>query len=139
MNDVLVYIDPAINGRLLAFARPLAERTGGALVALVAGAEAVDASALAAADVVLECTHPTLSPYLPEAHVAVLSAAIGERAPAIVLVENTTAGYDLGAAAAAAAGLPFVGACLAVTVSDGAAEATSALYGGQLEATARTA
>ena len=25
MGDVLVYIDPAINGRLLAFARPLAD------------------------------------------------------------------------------------------------------------------
>ena len=25
MGDVLVYIDPAVNGRLLAFARPLAD------------------------------------------------------------------------------------------------------------------
>ena len=73
MGDVLVYIDPAINGRLLAFARPLADAAGGALVALVASGEPVDAAALAAADVVLEVTHPALSPYLPEAHQAVLA------------------------------------------------------------------
>ena len=36
MGDVLVYVDPPINDRLLAFARPLADAAGGALVALVA-------------------------------------------------------------------------------------------------------
>jgi electron transfer flavoprotein alpha subunit len=137
MADVLVYVDPAINGRLLAFARPLADAAGGALVALLAGGEPAN-GALGPADVVLEVAHPALSPYLPEAHQAVLTAAIRERSPAIVLVENTTAGYDLGAAAAAAAGLPFVGSCLDVRVSGGEAEATSAVYGGQLHATVRT-
>ncbi len=135
MGDVLVYIDPAINGRLLAFARPLADAAGGALVALVAGAEPSDAAVLGAADVVLEVTHPALSPYLPEAHQAVLAAAIKDRSPDVVLVENTTAGYDVGAAAAAAANLPFVGYCLEISLSGGAAEAVSAIYGGQLHAT----
>jgi electron transfer flavoprotein alpha subunit len=134
MNDVLVYIDPAAGGRLLAFGRRLADASGGALVALVTGDE--DA---AAADVILEVRHPALSPYLPEAHQAVLVAAIQARSPAVVLIENTTAGYDLGAAAAAAAGLPFVGSCLEVAVAGGQAEATSAVYGGQLHATVRTA
>src|SRR5690349_13076859 len=133
MADVLVYVDPAINGRLLAFARPLADATGGSVVALLTGGEPAN-GALGPADVVLEVAHPALSPYLPEAHQAVLTAAIRERSPAIVLVENTTAGYDLGAAAAAAAGLPFVGSCLDVQVSGGQAEATSAVYGGQLHA-----
>ena len=95
MGDVLVYMDPSVNGRLLAFARPLADAAGGALVALVASGEPADADALAAADVVLEVSHPALSPYLPEAHQAVLAAAIQARAPDLVLVENTTAGYDL--------------------------------------------
>ena len=138
MGDVLVYVDPAINGRLLAFARPLADAAGGALVALVASGEPVDADALAAADVVLEVSHPALSPYLPEAHQAVLTAAIKERSPDVVLVENATSGYDLGAAAAAAADLPFVGYCLAVSLAGGEAESTSAIYGGQLQATVRT-
>ncbi|HEY6888685.1 MAG TPA: electron transfer flavoprotein subunit alpha/FixB family protein [Solirubrobacter sp.] len=138
MGDVLVYIDPSVNGRLLAFARPLADAAGGAVVAVVASAAPLDAAALAAADVVLETTHPALSPYLPEAHLAVLSAAIEERSPDVVLVENTTAGYDLAAAAAAAAELPFVGSCLDLSLTGGEAKATSAIYGGQLQATSRT-
>ena len=62
MGDVLVYVDPAINGRLLAFARPLADAAGGALVALVASGEPADADALAAADVVLEVRTPRSRP-----------------------------------------------------------------------------
>ena len=85
MGDVLVYVDPAINTRLRAFARPLAEAAGGALVALVASGEPAGADGLEAADVVLEVSHPALSPYLPETHLAVLTAAIAARAPDLVL------------------------------------------------------
>ena len=124
--------------RLLAFARPLADAAGGALVALVAGSEPAGADALGAADVVLEVSHPALSPYLPEAHQAVLAAAIAARAPDLVLVENTTHGYDVAAAAAAAAGLPFVGYCVGLSLEGGEAQSVSGIYGGQLQATART-
>jgi electron transfer flavoprotein alpha subunit len=134
MGDVLVYIDPAINARLLAFARPLADAAGGDVVAVVAGS-APAGDELAAADVILEVTHPSLSQYLPEAHQAVLAAAIAERNPSIVLVENTTAGYDVAAAAAAAADLPLVGYCLEVHLNGDEAECISAVYGGQLQAT----
>jgi electron transfer flavoprotein alpha subunit len=138
MGDVLVYVDPEVNARLLAFARPLADAAGGALVALVASGEPVDADRLNAADVVLEVSHPALSPYLPEAHQAVLAAAIEARGPDVVLVENTTHGYDVAAAAAAVAGLPFVGYCTDLSLEDGEAQSVSGIYGGQLEATART-
>ncbi len=88
---------------------------------------------------VLEVAHPALSPYLPEAHQAALAAAIEARKPDIVLLENTTAGLDLAAAAAGAAGLPFVGYCLAIAIQGaGEARATSAIYGGQLHAKVRT-
>jgi electron transfer flavoprotein alpha subunit len=138
MGDILVYVDPAINDRLLAFARPLADAAGGALVALVASGEPVDADRLSAADVVLEVIHPALSPYLPEAHQAVLAAAIKARAPDLVLLEGTTAGYDLAAAAAATVELPFVGYCVGLSLDDGEAEAISSIYGGQLQATVRS-
>jgi electron transfer flavoprotein alpha subunit len=137
MGDVLVYVDPAVNDRLLAFARPLAEVAGGDLVALVAGGDPA-AAGLEAADVVLAVSHPALSPYLPEAHQAVLAAAIQARTPDLVLVENTTHGYDVAAAAAAAAGLPFVGFCVDLSLEDGAGRSVSEIYGGQLQATART-
>jgi electron transfer flavoprotein alpha subunit len=87
---------------------------------------------------VLEVSHPALSPYVPEAHQAVLAAAIAERTPDLVLVENTTAGYDVAAAAAAAAGLPFVGYCTGLSLEGGEAQSISGIYGGQLEATVRT-
>jgi electron transfer flavoprotein alpha subunit len=137
MGDVLVYVDPSINDRLLAFARPLADAAGGALVALLATGEPT-ADGLRAADVVLEASHPALSPYLPEAHQAVLAAAIEARTPDLVLVENTTHGYDVAAAAAAAAGLPFVGFCVGLSLEGGEAQSISGIYGGQLQATVRT-
>ena len=138
MGDILVYVDPSINDRLLAFARPLADAAGGALVALVATSQpTIAADRLAVADVVLEVVHPALSPYVPEAHQAVLAAAIKARGPDLVLLENTAHGYDLAAAAAAAAGLPFVGYCVGLTLESGEAQAISAIYGGQLHATVR--
>jgi electron transfer flavoprotein alpha subunit len=138
MGDVLVYAESPVNERLLGFARPLAEAAGGALVALVAGDGPAEDEGLSGADVVLEASHPALSPYLPEAHGAVLAAAIRERSPDLVVLENTTAGYDLAAAAAAATGLPFVGYCVGLSLAGGELEATSGIYAGQLEATTRT-
>jgi electron transfer flavoprotein alpha subunit len=134
MGDVLVYLESPVNERLLAFARPLAEAAGGDLVALVAGGQ----EAPAAADVVLAVSHPALSPYLPEAHAAVLAAAVRERSPDVVLLENTTSGLDLGAGAAAATDRPFVGYCLELSIENGEAQSTSGIYAGQLEAGART-
>ncbi|HUA47069.1 MAG TPA: electron transfer flavoprotein subunit alpha/FixB family protein [Solirubrobacteraceae bacterium] len=137
MGDVLAYIDPSGDTeRLLAFARLLANGLGGDVVAFVAGGD-LGADTLAGADVILEMSHPALSPYLPEAHQAALVAAIEARKPDIVLLENTTAGYDLGAAVAAQADLPFVGYCVDLSVQGGEAEATSTIYGGQVLATAR--
>ena len=138
MGDVLVYVDPAINSRLLAFARPLADATGGDVVALLTRGSASNGGAVTGADVVLEVSHPALDPYVPEAHQAVLSATIREHSPDVVLLENTTAGYDLGAAAAAAADLPFVGYCIATSVTGRDAESVCEIYGGQLRATVHT-
>jgi electron transfer flavoprotein alpha subunit len=138
MGDVLVYTESPVNTRLLAFARPLADAAGGDLVALHVSGDASGEDGLAAADVVLEASHPALSPYLPEAHQAMLAAAIGERTPDLVLLENTTAGYDLAAGAAAATDLPFVGYCVGLAVEGGEVQSTSGIYGGQLEATVRT-
>jgi electron transfer flavoprotein alpha subunit len=139
MGDVLVYTDTSADSeRLLAWARPLADAAGGNLVALRAGADP-ESSAPTAADVVLEVSHPLLTPYLPEAHQAVLAAAIEARSPDLLLLENTTSGYDLAAATAATAGLPFVGYCVGLSLQGGQARSTSSVYGGQLMATADTA
>ena len=130
MGDVLVYADPASDSeRLIAWARPIATAAGEQLVVLVPAAEPC-ADRLTGADVVLELSHPTLAPYLPEAHQAALVAAIEARKPDLVLLENTTAGYDLAAAAAAATQLPLVGYCMELSLANGQARSTSAVYGG---------
>jgi electron transfer flavoprotein alpha subunit len=141
MGDVLVYaggpgrIDPR---RLLAWARPYVDALGGALIALVVTAGPATTAGSEAADVVLEMAHPALAPYLPEAHELALVEAVKSSKPDLVLLENSTAGIDLGAAVAARAGLPFVSYCVDLSVVNGEAVSVSEIYGGQLLATART-
>jgi electron transfer flavoprotein alpha subunit len=141
MGDVLVYIEPTADEehseRLLAWARPLADAAGGALVALRASGQP-GPERPTAADVVLEVLHPALSSYVPEAHQAALAAAVKARSPDVVVLENTTAGLDLAAATAAATNLPFLGYCLELSLEDGSAQSVSEVYGGQLRATLRT-
>ena len=138
MGDVLVYIEQSSAGdgaaRLLSWARPLAQATGGSLVALTTDAAA---SGLEGADVVLEVSHPALSPYLPEAHLAVLTAAIKERNPDLVVFENTTAGLDLAASSAAATDRSFIGYCNELSVDGSEAQSVSGIYAGQLLASTR--
>jgi electron transfer flavoprotein alpha subunit len=139
MGDVLVYVEQSSVGdgraaKLLGWARPLAQAAGGDLVALVAAGEPLNGDGLAAADVVLEATHPALTPYLPEAHQAVVVAAIEARSPQLVIFENTTAGLDLAAATAGTTDLPFVGYCLELALDGATAKTTSSIYSGQLHA-----
>ncbi len=138
MGDVLAYVEPTGSEKLLAWARPLADATGGDLIALVIGGAVPGADVLAPADIVLEVSHPALAQYTPEAHAAVLTAAIRAHTPDVVLVVNTTAGLDLGPAVATAAGLAFVNYVTELTIAGGQAETVSAVYGGALLATATT-
>ena len=145
MGNVLTYVEivggrPSLRSeRLLALGQRLAAELGGSLVAMVADSEpGAMVSEIDAADVIIEVAHPALSPYIPEAHVAVLAAAIAAQAPDVVLIENTTAGLDVAAGAAMATGLPLVSYCTGVRLEDRAAVSTSEVYGGQLIATART-
>lgn len=143
MGNVLVYIETSdgkvapISFELLGAARTLAAGLGGEVEALLAGAGDL-ASQLGAADTVVTVDHPALSPYVPEAHVAVLTEAIRERNPQVVLVGNTSVGIDLAAGAAAATGLPVVSYCLSLQAEGGAMVAQSQLYGGKVVATTRT-
>ncbi len=136
MGDVLVYIEQGSDaGRLLGWARPVAQATGGSLIALVTGGE--QPTGLEAADVVLEVSHPALSPYLPEAHLAAVAAAIREQNPDVVVFENTTAGLDLAAASAAATDRAFVGYCNELSIGGSEAQSVSGIYAGQLLASTR--
>ena len=132
MGNVLVYIETAdghiapISYELLGAARGL----GGEVEALVAGN--AEASELAGADAVIRVDDPALSPYVPEAHVAVLAEAIRQRKPQAVLVGNTSVGIDLAAGAAAATGMPLVSYCVGLEADGAAVMARSQLYGGKI-------
>jgi electron transfer flavoprotein alpha subunit len=138
MNSVLVYVETSegkvspITFELLGAARAL----GGDVEALLAGD--ADPSELGGADTVIRIEHPALTPYVPEAHVAVLAEAIGRRKPRAVLVGNTSVGIDLAAGAAAATDMPLVSYCVGLEAEDGALIAHSQLYGGKIVATTRT-
>jgi electron transfer flavoprotein alpha subunit len=142
MGNVLVYVETSegkvapITYELLGAARSLAAQLGGGVEALVAGGNL--ASELGGADTVVRCDHVALSPYVPEAHVALLSEAIRARNPQVVLVGNTSVGIDLAAGAAAATGRPLVSYCLGLEADGGSVVAHSQLYGGKIIATTRT-
>jgi electron transfer flavoprotein alpha subunit len=141
MGNVLVYIETndgqiaPIALELLGAARKLAQGLAGDVEALVAGSG--DPAQLGAADTVIQVEHPALSPYVPEAHVAVLAEAIRTRSPQAVLVGNTSVGIDLAAGAAAATGVPLVSYCIGLEPEGAAVLAHSQLYGGKIIATTR--
>jgi electron transfer flavoprotein alpha subunit len=143
MGTVLVYVETSegkvapISYELLGAARTLAAGLGGEVDALMAGGGDLS-SELGGADTVVRVDHPALSPYVPEAHVAVLAEAIRARNPQVVLVGNTTIGIDLAAGAAAATDRPLVSYCLGLQAEGKTVIARSQLYGGKIIATTRT-
>ena len=142
MGAILVYVEIRSGGvlpisfELLAAGRALAQSTGHALEALVCAAQPdALASELTAADIVLTVAHPALSPYLPEAHAAVLAAVVAERQPDLVLFGYTTAGLDLAPATAARTGRPLVAYCRALEITAAGLSVQYQAYGGKLMAT----
>ena len=137
MGNVLVYVE-ASEGKIAPITFELlgaARRLGGEVEALVAGE--ADGSGLSGADTVIKVEHPALTPYVPEAHVAVLAEAIRQRKPQTVLVGNTTVGLDLAAGAAAATEMPLVSYCVGLERDGDGVIARSQLYGGKIIATTK--
>lgn len=146
MPGILVYIEAGAGGvapasfEVLGAARNLARHVGGPVEALIAAADPDALSGeMGAADRVLTVAHPSLTPYLPEAHRAALEEAIRARQPDIVLIGGSSAGIDVAAGAATATSRPLVAYCIGLRAAGGEVEADSQLYGGKLVATTRTA
>jgi electron transfer flavoprotein alpha subunit len=100
-----------VTTELLTAGGALAARLGAPLEALVIGAGAAHADALAAAgaDRVLLAEGAGLIPYTTDAHAAVLAEAIRARAPRLVLLASTARGRDLAPRVAARLGLGLTG------------------------------
>ena len=138
MGDVLVYVESPVNDRLLAFARPLADAAGGDLVALLArgepGAEEgrprrtwcsrhrTRRSRRTSRKRTRRCSRRRSGSARP-------TSSCSRTPPPATTSPPRRGSRD---------GLPFVGYCVELALEDGEAQSISGIYGGQLQATART-
>lgn len=139
MGTILVYVETRgtavlpISFELLAAARALAAPAGWSVEALVCAADpTAPAADITAADRVLTVAHPALSPYLPEAHAAVLVAVTEARQPDLVLFGYTSAGLDLAPATAVRAGRSLAAYCRTLALDGDNLIASAQVYGGKL-------
>jgi electron transfer flavoprotein alpha subunit len=126
-----------VTAELLAKAAELATRLGGPVEALVigAGAEHADALAAAGADRVLVARDAALEPYTTDAHAAVLAEAIRTRRPRLVLLGSTARGRDLAPRVAARLGLGLTGDAIDLDVdAEGRVRQHKPAFGGVIVA-----
>jgi len=122
---------------LLGKAAGLAVQLGGPVEAVVIGAGADHAGALAAAGAhrVLVAHGPALTPYTTDAHAAVLVEGIRARQPRLVLLGSTVQGRDLAPRVAARLGLGLTGDAVDLDVDgDGRVRQLKPAFGGTIVA-----
>jgi electron transfer flavoprotein alpha subunit len=127
----------AVTAELLAKAAELAPVLRARVEAVVIGADAMHADALAAAGAerVLVADHPSLTPYTTDAHAAVLAEAIGARRPRLVLLASSVAGRDLAPRVAARLGLGLTGDAIDLDVdAEGRVRQHKPAFGGSVVA-----
>ena len=141
MGAILVYIEARaghvlpVGFELLAAGRALANASGRMLEALVCAADPAPLAAeVMAADRVLTVAHSSLSPYLPQAHGAVLAEVVAARQPDLVLTSYTSAGLDLAPALAARSLRPLLAYCQKLWFDGDKLRAEAQAYGGKLVA-----
>jgi electron transfer flavoprotein alpha subunit len=127
----------AVTAELLAKAAELAPALRARVEAVVIGAAATHAGALAAAGAerVLVADHPGLTPYTTDAHAAVLADAIRVRGPRLVLLASSVAGRDLAPRVAARLGVGLTGDAIDLDVdAEGRVRQHKPAFGGSVVA-----
>ncbi|MFA9402773.1 MAG: electron transfer flavoprotein subunit alpha/FixB family protein [Anaerolineales bacterium] len=117
---------------MLAAGRPLAEGSGGNLVAMLLGQDAQGLAANLDADRVLYVDHPALADFSPEAYTRVVAALIKEGAPQVVLLGETSMGADVAGTLSARLDLPIVSLCRNAYAEGGTLKFVSQIYGGKV-------
>jgi len=117
---------------MLAAGRPLAEASGGNLVAMLLGQDAQGLAANLGADRVLYVNHPALADFNPEAYPRVLAELIKEGAPRAVLLGETSIGADVAGTLSVRLGLPIVSLCRNAYAEGGILKFVSQIYGGKV-------
>jgi electron transfer flavoprotein alpha subunit len=120
----------------LALGRGLADGLGVRLEAVLLGHGARDLSAsLGLADAVVYADHPALAEATGEETSRALAALASARGPAVILVPITNVSWDLLGLLPGRLEAPFVNFCREITVSGGALQVSSLLYGGKMQVT----
>ena len=137
-NDIYVLIEH-LQGKvsdmsymMLAAGRPLAEASGGRLVAMLLGQDAQSVAADLAADRVLYVEHPALAEFSPEAYLRVLADLIQQGNPRAVLLGETSVGADVAGTLSARLDLPIVSLCRNAYAEGGTLKFVSQIYGGKV-------
>lgn len=138
-NDVVVIAEHAGGAltdttfELLGKARQLADDWGGQAIAVLVG-DASLATHLGAAGLVVTVDGPGFVEYTSDSYLDAVMAAIGDRAPRLVMLSTTTAGLDLAGAMSVRWDAPLVSSVVDVVAEGDAVVATSQIYGGKIMA-----
>jgi len=144
MSNVLVFIEQR-DGKIrkasleaLTLGRTLAQKTGGALAACVAGSGiggfAAELAAYGAAKVFV-ADAPELALYSSEGYTAALDAAVAAFSPSILLVSATVMGKDVAPRLAARRKAGVLSDVMSLDVTGGRLVATRPVYSGKAQAT----
>ncbi len=117
---------------MLAAGRPLAEASGGNLVAMLLGQDAQGLAADLGADRVLYVDSPALADFNPEAYLRVLADLIQQGNPRAVLIGETSTGADVAGTLSARLDLPIVSLCRNAYAEGGTLKFVSQIYGGKV-------
>ena len=117
---------------MLAAGRPLAEGSGGNLVAMLLGQDAQGLAADLGADRVLYVDHPALADFSPEAYTRVVAELIKEGTPRVVLLGETSMGAGMAGTLSARLDLPIVSLCRNAYAEGSTLKFVSQIYGGKV-------
>ncbi len=117
---------------MLAAGLPLAEASGGDLVAMLLGQDAQGLASDLGADRVLYVEHPALANFNPDAYTRVVAELIKEGAPRAVLLGETSMGADVAGTLSARLDLPIVSLCRNAYADGDTLKFVSQIYGGKV-------
>lgn len=117
---------------MLAAGRPLADASGGSLVAMLLGQDVQGLASDLGADRVLYVEHPALAEFSPEAYLKVIADLIQQGNPRAVLLGETSIGADVASTLSARLDLPLVSLCRDIYAEGNTLKFVSQIYGGKV-------
>jgi electron transfer flavoprotein alpha subunit len=121
-----------ISYMMLAAAKPLADATGGEVVAILFGQDAQSLAGDLNADRALYVEHPILADFNPEAYLRVMTKLIQQGNPRVVILGETSIGADVAGMLSARLDLPLISLCRNLFAEGDTLKFVSQIYGGKV-------